>query len=42
MINRLMIDYLQGNDDKVRVILNKADGVDKQQLMRMYLYIIFY
>lgn len=37
MINRLMIDDLQGNDDKVRVILNKADGVDKQQLMRMYI-----
>lgn len=27
---------LKGNDDKIRVILNKADMVDKQSLMRVY------
>jgi hypothetical protein len=30
------IDSLKGNDDKIRCILNKADQVDRQKLMRVY------
>mmetsp|Transcript_19381 Transcript_19381/g.39114 ORF Transcript_19381/g.39114 Transcript_19381/m.39114 type:complete len:534 (-) Transcript_19381:257-1858(-) len=33
---RNAIDSLKGNDDKIRCILNKADQVDKQRLMRVY------
>jgi len=31
-----VIEGLTGNDDKIRCVLNKADMVDKQQLMRVY------
>lgn len=33
---RNAIEALKGNDDKIRCILNKADQVDRQKLMRIY------
>eukprot|EP00602_Paraphysomonas_sp_CaronLab_P001390 CAMPEP_0185026886 /NCGR_PEP_ID=MMETSP1103-20130426/11443_1 /TAXON_ID=36769 /ORGANISM="Paraphysomonas bandaiensis, Strain Caron Lab Isolate" /LENGTH=508 /DNA_ID=CAMNT_0027560621 /DNA_START=82 /DNA_END=1608 /DNA_ORIENTATION=+ len=33
---RGVIECLKGNDDKIRCILNKADQVDRQKLMRVY------
>lgn len=31
-----VIESMKGNEDKIRIVLNKADGVDNQQLMRVY------
>ncbi|CAG9768624.1 unnamed protein product [Ceutorhynchus assimilis] len=33
---RRSIEAIRGHDDKIRIILNKADMIDHQQLMRVY------
>ena len=33
---RQAIDAIKGYDEKIRIVLNKADGIDHQQLMRVY------
>lgn len=31
-----VIDTLRNHDDKIRIVLNKSDRIDHQQLMRVY------
>ncbi|CAH8484749.1 unnamed protein product [Schistosoma turkestanicum] len=33
---RRVIEVLKSNEDKIRIVLNKADMIDSQQLMRVY------
>lgn len=33
---RQVLESLKGNDDKIRCILNKADQIDRQKLLRVY------
>ena len=36
LIFRRSIEAIHGYEDKVRIVLNKADQVDHQELMRVY------
>ena len=36
VIFRRSIEAIHGYEDKVRIVLNKADQVDHQELMRVY------
>ena len=33
---RSSIEAMKGHEDKIRIVLNKADMVDHQELMRVY------
>ena len=36
IFQNILINISRRFDDKIRIILNKADGVDGQELMRVY------
>jgi predicted GTPase len=33
---KTVVEHLRGNDDKIRIVLNKADQITPKQLMRVY------
>lgn len=39
---RRSIEALKGHDDKIRIILNKADMIDQRQLLRVYGALMWY
>jgi len=35
------IESLKGNEDKIKIVLNKSDSITQQELMRVYSYYFF-